>query len=71
MYSVIEAVKKTATPSLSMGIDALLLMNDGYTAKDVGVRFGKSANTIAALVSKARKLLQTIPELKLLYGESV
>lgn len=34
LYSVIEAVKKTATPSLSMGIDALLLMNDGYTAKD-------------------------------------
>ena len=71
LYSVIEAVKKTATPSIAMGIDALLLMNDGYTAKDVGVRFGKSANTITALVSKARKLLQTIPELKLLYGESV
>lgn len=71
LYSVIETVRKAATPSLAMGIDALLLMNDGYTAKDVGVRFGKSANTITALVSKARKLLQTIPELKLLYGESV
>ena len=67
----ISSAKKTATPSVAMGIDALMLMNDGYTAKEIGVRFGKTTNTITALVSKAKKHLRAFPELQLLYGESV
>jgi len=46
-------------------------MNDGYTAKDIGSQFGKTANTITALVSKAKKHLRSVPELQLLYGEPV
>ena len=71
LYSVISSAKKTATPSVAMGIDALMLMNDGYTAKEIGVRFGKTTNTITALVSKAKKHLRAFPELQLLYGASV
>lgn len=70
LYSVIRSAKNNATPSVAMGIDALLLMNDGYTAKDIGIRFGKTTNTITALISKARKFLRAIPELQHLYGES-
>lgn len=70
LYCIIRSAKKNATPSVAMGIDALLLMNDGYTAKDIGVRFGKTTNTITALISKARKFLRAIPELQHLYRES-
>ncbi len=71
LYDVINKAKRNVSLSLALGIDALLLMNDGYTAKDIGARFGKTTNTITALVSKAKKHLRTLPELQLLCGESV
>lgn len=71
LYNILKVAKNNVSPSVAMGIDALLLMNDGYTAREIGVKFGKNANTITALISKARKVLQAIPGLKLLYGESV
>ena len=71
LYELIKKAKRDVSPSVAIGIDALLLMNDGYTAKDIGVRFGKTANTITALVSKAKKHLRSVPELQLLYGEPV
>ena len=71
LYELIRKAKHNVSPSVGIGIDALLLMNDGYTAKDIGARFGKNANTITALVSKAKKYLRSLPELRLLYGESV
>ncbi len=55
LYDVIQKAKGDVSPSVSFGIDALLLMNDGYTAKEIGVRYGKTAHTVAALVSKAKK----------------
>jgi len=33
-------------------------MNNGYTANDIGTRFGKTTNTITALVSKAKKIFE-------------
>lgn len=69
LYDVIEKAKRNVSPSVAIGIDALLLMNDGYTAKDIGARFEKGTNTITALVSKAKKYLRKVPELQLLYGE--
>ena len=71
LYEVINKAKDTAAPSVSQGIDALLLMNQGYSAKEIGNKFGKTANTITALVSKAKRHLRGQPELKLLYGETV
>ncbi len=55
LYEVIQKTKGDVSPSVSFGIDALLMMNDGYTAKEIGVRYGKTAHTITALVSKAKK----------------
>lgn len=71
LYDILSKAKTKISPSVAQGIDALLLMNDGYTAKDIGTRLGKTANTITALVSKAKQHLRSIPELRLLYGESV
>ena len=71
LYDLIKKAKRDVSPSVAIGIDALLLMNDGYSAKDIGVRYGKNANTITALVSKAKKHLRSVPELQLLYGEPV
>ncbi len=51
------------------GIDALLLMHEGYTAKEIAVCTGQSPNLVTATVSKARKILRTVPELKQLYNE--
>ena len=71
IYDVINKAKSKASPSVAMGIDAFILMNQGNHAKEIGKRFGKTANTITALVSKAKKYLRQYPELRALYGELV
>ena len=71
LYDVIKTAKKNATPALKLGIDALVLMNEGYSAKEIGKQHGKTANNITALVSKAKKYLKGIPEMQALYGELV
>lgn len=57
LFDIIQKAKLNASPSVALGIDALLLMNNGYTAKEIGKHYGKSTNIITALVSKARKHL--------------
>ena len=57
IYDLIEKVKSSAPPSTALGIDALILSSRGYTAKDIGESFGKTNNTITALMSKARKYI--------------
>ncbi len=61
--------KSEATPTVAKGIDALIMMNNGETAKEIGARLGASANLVTAWVSKARKFLQARPDIKLLQGE--
>ncbi len=61
--------KNEATPTVAKGIDALIMMNNGETAKEIGARLGASANLVTAWVSKARKFLQARPDIKLLQGE--
>lgn len=71
LYEALNKAKKTACYSVGKGIDAIILMNQGYTAKEVGERFCKSANTITAMASKAKKYLRGQIELQHLYGELV
>lgn len=71
IYDIINKAKSKASPSVAMGIDALLLMNKGNTAKEIGKQFNKTANTITAVVSKAKKYLRECPELRALYGEPI
>ena len=70
LYDVLKSAKSNVSPSVALGIDAMLLMSNGYTAKDIGARFGKTTNTITALVSKAKKYLRSLHEFNITYGEA-
>lgn len=55
-----------AVPSVQKGIDALLLMDRGYSCKEIGERMGAAPNLVSAWVSKARKHLRKCPQLRVL-----
>lgn len=55
----IEEAQKTAAPTVQKGIEALLLMVDGYSCREIGERYGVEPNVVTAWVSKARKYLMT------------
>ncbi len=63
LYDALDKAKKTAVPTVQKGIQALILMSEGYTAREVGEQLGASANLVTAWVSKARIFLKTQPEL--------
>lgn len=56
--TVIISIRKDATPSIRKGIDALLLMDCGYSLREIGERMGAAPNLVSAWVSKARKHLR-------------
>lgn len=58
------SAKKAVPPSTEKGIDALILMSQGYTSSEIGERMGASANLVCAWISKARKFLKSCPELQ-------
>ncbi|MBR1599441.1 MAG: sigma-70 family RNA polymerase sigma factor [Lachnospiraceae bacterium] len=64
IYSILRESGKHVPPSTRKGINALLLMDDGYSCREIGYRYGASANLITAWISKARKYLRSITELK-------
>ena len=47
----IQGAKRTATPTVQKGIDALLLMADGYSCREIGERYGAAPNVVTAWVS--------------------
>ena len=63
LYNVINASKSMTNKTTAKEIAALLLMNEGYSAKEIAYHTGQSPNLVTATVSKARKFLRTIPKL--------
>ena len=59
---LLSAARKEAPPSTAKGIDAMILMSQGYTSREIGERMGASAKLVCAWVSKARKFLKAFPE---------
>lgn len=47
-----------ANPTERKGIESLMLMEAGYSCREIGERVSKPANTVSAWVSKARKYLR-------------
>ena len=47
-----------APPSTVKGIEAIRLMADGYTCREIGEQMGASDKVVAAWISKARKFLK-------------
>ncbi|MEH2933563.1 sigma-70 family RNA polymerase sigma factor [Acutalibacter sp. JLR.KK004] len=62
MFSVIGRARQAAPPSTVRGLDAMLLMAEGYTCKEIGEKLGASDNLVTAWVSKARKFLKDRPQ---------
>lgn len=71
LENALKNAKLDAGATISKGIDALVMMNEGFTAKEIGLRHGVSANLVTAWVSKARKFLKERQEFKGLLGELV
>ena len=54
----LEKAKLEAPPSTVKGIDAIRLMSEGYTCKEIGEQMNATDKQVAAMVSKARKFLK-------------
>ncbi len=66
----LEKAKLEAPPSTAKGIDALVLMTEGYTCKEIGARSGATDKQVTAMVSKARKFLRERKEILALAGNN-
>ena len=66
----LSSARKDAPPSTAKGIDAMILMSQGYTSSEIGERMGASAKLVCAWVSKARKFLKACPEMETIAGYS-
>lgn len=62
LSQVLGSARKEAPPSTAKGIDAMILMSQGYTSSEIGRQMGASAKLVCAWVSKARKFLKNRPE---------
>lgn len=67
LKSIIEQARAGAVPSVRKGIDAMLLMTQGYSCREIGEQMGVQPNLVTAWVSKARKFLRAQPDLQRMY----
>lgn len=66
LEDIIRHARTAAVPTVQKGIDALLMMQEGYSSREIGVRMGAAPNLVTAWVSKARKYLKEYPELRIM-----
>lgn len=59
LQSALRDARQGASPSVQKGIESLLLMDAGYTCREIGERMNAPANVVTAWVSKSRKYLQS------------
>ena len=59
LQSALRDARQGASPSVWKGIESLLLMEAGYTCREIGERMNAPANVVTAWVSKARKYLRS------------
>lgn len=58
LLNLLERAERTASGVVAKGIQAIRLLADGYTNREIGERFGVPANHVTAWVAKARKYLR-------------
>lgn len=58
LSNLLDQAENTASGVVAKGIQAIRLLADGYTNREVGERFGVPANHVTAWVAKARKYLR-------------
>ena len=64
VHAEIIRIRKEAVPTVRRGIDVILLMEQGYNLREIGMKMGASPNLAAAWASKARKKLRQSPQLR-------
>ena len=64
LHTGIRKARESANPSTRKGIDALLLMAEGYTCAEIGTRMHAAPNLLTAWMAKARKHVRQQPELQ-------
>lgn len=64
MEKALSRAKQEAPPSTAKGIDAMQMMAQGYTSREIGEQMNASDKLVCAWVSKARKFLKTRPEIE-------
>ena len=58
LLSLLEHAERTADGVVAKGIQAIRLLSEGYTNREIGEHFGVPANHVTAWVAKARKHLR-------------
>lgn len=69
LADIIRRARANAVPTVQKGIDALLMMQQGYSSREIGERMGAAPNLVTAWISKARKYLKACPELQLIHSD--
>ena len=69
LTEILNRAKQEASPSVQKGIDALIRMSSGESAKEIGDKWDVSANYVTAWVSKARKFLRARSDMMQLKSE--
>lgn len=60
LLNLLDQAERTASGVVAKGIQAMRLLADGYTNREIGERFGVPANHVTAWVAKARKHISSI-----------
>lgn len=58
LHSALLEARERLTGVARKGVDAMLYMSEGFTCREIGEKYGTSANSVTAWVSKARKALK-------------
>lgn len=64
LEQVFSSARKEAPPFIVKGLDAIILMSQGYSSSEIGEKMGVTANLVCAWASKARKFLRDYPGIK-------
>ena len=60
LEQLLGQAEQAATGVTAKGIQAIRLLAEGYSNREIGERFGTTANNITAWVAKARKLIRSM-----------
>lgn len=62
LKSALRAAKQRFRGVTAKGVEAILMMGEGKTCREIGQLFGTTANNVSAWISKARKALAADPD---------
>ncbi len=68
LKTILRRALENAPEGMRKGLAAALLMAEGYTSREAGMKLHMSANSVRALASRARRYLRESPEFSQLTG---